>query len=121
MSSIRDRALDEAIAIAKACSHPEVELRHLLWGLARALGNEAPDEVSPPKVRPLLDPAGSAFVTPVVTDPVRKVLAAVDSVAAAQAAALDLARRLGILAPATGSRCTIHLGGRGRERRVSRG
>jgi hypothetical protein len=43
---IRDRVRDEAIAIAKA-SHPEVQLRHVLWGLLRALDDDAPTEVTP--------------------------------------------------------------------------
>ena len=100
---IRDRALDEATAIAKAMSHPEVELRHLLWGLMTALGSEAPLEFGLPQVRALLEPAGTSFATPVVSAEAASVLAGVDSATTARAAALDLSRRLGILGPATGA------------------
>ena len=103
MTLIRDRALDEAVAIAKARSHPEVELRHLLWGLMRALGTEAPVEISVPKVRLLLDSDGSSFATPLVSDMVHDALVDVNSIATGQAATIDLATRLGILEPTEGA------------------
>ena len=56
---IRDRVRDEAIAIAKAYSHPTVELRHVLWGLVYVLGPAAPPEVPLATAKSYLDPAGT--------------------------------------------------------------
>jgi len=92
---IRDRVRDEAIAVAKAWSHPEVDLRHVLWGLVRVLGTAAPTEVSPSTVKGFLEPAGSSYATPTVSEAAETVLAAIDSETSAIAAALDLAKRLG--------------------------
>ena len=91
---IRDRARDEAIAIAKAYSHPRVELRHVLWGLVRALGLATPAEVTAASVKALLEPAGTSYETPVVAPEAEAALAAIDSEDDAKAAVLDLARRL---------------------------
>ena len=41
----RDRVRDEAIAAAKAFAHPEVEPRHLLWGLVQVLDSSTPESV----------------------------------------------------------------------------
>ena len=92
---IRDRVRDEAVAIAKAYSHPAVELRHVLWGLIRVLGPAAPTEVSAMTVKGYLEPAGSSYETPVVSPAAEAELAAIESEASAQAAVLDLAKRLG--------------------------
>jgi hypothetical protein len=92
---IRDRVRDEAIAIAKAYSHPMVELRHVLWGLVKTLGSAAPTEVSALTVKSYLEPAGSSYETPVVSPAAEAALAAIDSEASAQAVVLDLAKRLG--------------------------
>ena len=92
---IRDRVRDEAIAVAKAWSHPEVDLRHVLWGLVRVLGPAAPTEVSPATVKGFLQPAGSSYSTPTVAEAAETVLASIDSEASAIAAVLDLAARLG--------------------------
>ena len=92
---IRDRVRDEAIAVAKAWSHPEVDLRHVLWGLVRVLGTAAPTEVSPATVKGFLEPAGSSYATPIVSAAAETELAVIDSEASAAAAVLDLARRLG--------------------------
>ena len=64
---IRDRVRDEAIAVAKAYSHPQVELRHVLWGLVRVLDDEAPAEVPIATCKAFLEPAGQAYATPTVT------------------------------------------------------
>jgi hypothetical protein len=92
---IGDRVRDEAIAIAKAYSHPQVELRHVLWGLVRVLGDEAPAEVPVATCKAFLEPAGNAYATPTVSAAAEAVLATITSEAAAKAAVLDLAKRLG--------------------------
>ena len=61
---IRDRVRDEAMAIAKAYSHPAVELRHVLWGLVYVLGPAAPTEVSLATAKSYLDPAGERMPRP---------------------------------------------------------
>ena len=92
---IRDRVRDEAIAVAKAWSHPEVDLRHVLWALVRVLGTAAPTEVSPSTVKGFLEPAGSSYATPTVSEAAETELAVIDSQASAVTAVLDLAARLG--------------------------
>ena len=92
---IRDQVRDEAIAIAKAYSHPSVEIRHVLWGLVRVLGPAAPTAVPAATVKGFLEPHGSSYATPVVSAAAESALAAIDSEASAQAAVLDLAKRLG--------------------------
>src|SRR3954453_657178 len=91
---IRDRVRDEAVAIAKAYSHPSVELRHVFWGLMYVLGPAAPTEVSLVTARSYLDPAGDAYATPTVTHAAEARLATVTDEATARAAAIDLATRL---------------------------
>src|SRR3954452_658151 len=92
---IRDRVRDEAVAIAKAYSHPQVELRHVLWGLVYVLGPAAPTEVSLATAKSYLEPAGDAYATPTVTDDAEAALATITDEASAKAAAIDLAARLG--------------------------
>ena len=91
---IRDRVLDEAVAIAKAYSHPSVELRHVLWGLVYVLGPACPTEVSLATAKSYLDPAGNAYATPTVTEVAEAALATITDEASAKAAAIDLAARL---------------------------
>src|SRR6185369_6606717 len=66
------------MAIAKAYSHPSVELRHVLWGILYVLGPAAPTEVSLATAKSYLDPAGEAYATPTVTDGAEAVLATID-------------------------------------------
>jgi hypothetical protein len=91
---IRDLARDEAIAIAKAYSHPTVELRHVLWGLVHVLGPAAPAEVPLATVKAFLQPEGSSYETPVVTPEAEAALAAIETEDDAKAAVLDIAKRL---------------------------
>ena len=63
--ALRERIADEAIAAAKAHSHAEVEPRHVLWAIVRALGDEAPSDLTLDGVRPYLVPDGVAVATPV--------------------------------------------------------
>ena len=92
---IRDRVRDEALAIAKAYSHPEVDLRHVLWGLIRVLGPAAPTEVPLATARAFLEPEGSAYTTPPVSAAAEAELATITDEASAIAAVLDLVKRLG--------------------------
>ena len=91
---IRDRIRDEAIAIAKAYSHPTVELRHVLWGIVAALGPAAPTEVSAGTVKALLEPHGTSYQTPVVSPAAEAALARIVDDASAKTAALDLLKRI---------------------------
>ena len=97
---IRDRVRDEAVAIAKAYSHPEVGLPHVLWGLIKVLGESAPTEVPIQTVKSYLEPAGTSYATPPVSAAAEAELAKIeDSVAAARAATVDLAARLAAAVP----------------------
>ncbi len=92
---IRDRVRDEAVAIAKAYSHPEVDLRHVLWGLLDVLGPATPPTVTVEIAKAYLGSVGSAYQTPAVSVAAEAVLARIDSEELAKAAVLDLAHRLG--------------------------
>jgi SpoVK/Ycf46/Vps4 family AAA+-type ATPase len=81
--SLRDQVLDEALATAKAWSHAEVELRHVLMGIVRSLGTKAPEGLTPDAVKPWLAPVGDAAVTPAVTDAARAAIDRCTSDAAA--------------------------------------
>lgn len=65
--ALRERITDEAIAAAKAHSHAEVEPRHVLWAIVRALGDRAPAELTLDVVRPHLAQDGTAVRPPVVS------------------------------------------------------
>ena len=91
---IRDRVRDEAVAIAKAYSHPSVELRHVFWGFCTCwVPRHRPRCRSRPP-SPTSTPAGEAYATPTVTDGAEAVLATITDEASAKAAAIDLAARL---------------------------
>ena len=90
---IRDRVRDEAIAVAKACSHPVVEPRHVLWGLVQALGTECPTEVPPATVKALLEPHGSSYATPTVSPEAEAALAEITD-ASAKTFAIELLKRI---------------------------
>jgi SpoVK/Ycf46/Vps4 family AAA+-type ATPase len=91
---IRDRIRDEAIAIAKAYSHPTVEPRHVLWGIVVALGPAAPTEVSAATVKALLEPHGTSYQTPVVSSAAEAVLATIIDDASAVTAAIALLKKI---------------------------
>lgn len=86
--------LDEARAIASGNQHPQVEPRHVLWGLVRALGSDAPREVPLARVKLLMAPPGTFTGSPTVSDEAQKIVEGIDSVPAAKAATLELAERL---------------------------
>ncbi len=88
--ALRDQVLDEALATAKAWSHAEVEPRHVLMGIVRALGAKAPDGLTPDAVRTWLEPVGDAAMTPTVTATAQK---AIDGCTSVEAAA-DEARQI---------------------------
>ena len=91
---IRDKALDEARAIAIGWHHAQVEPRHLLYGLVRALGYDAPPSAPLARVKLLMAPAGTSTGKPTTTPEVDAILAGVTDVATAKAAAEDLATKL---------------------------
>ncbi|HYO44600.1 MAG TPA: AAA family ATPase [Candidatus Limnocylindrales bacterium] len=90
----RDQVRDEAIAAAKAYSHPEVEPRHLLWGLLEVLDAAAPSTLSRPAVRALLTPRGTATASPTVPAPVEERLSGVTDKASALVLCGELASSL---------------------------
>ena len=90
----RDQVRDEAIAAAKAYAHPEVEPRHLLWGLLEVLDAAAPPTVTRPAARALLAPRGTATAAPVVPAPIEERLAKVTGRDAALALCGQLAHEL---------------------------
>ncbi len=99
MTVIRDRVRDEAIAIAKAYSHPDVGVRHVLWGLVHVLGPAAPTEVPIQTVKTYLEPPGTSYATPVMTAEAEAELALVNSPESAKARVLDIAARLAAAPP----------------------
>lgn len=100
----RDQVRDEAIAAAKAYSHPEVEPRHLLWGLLEVLDAATPSSVSRPAVRALLAPRGSATASPVVPASVEERLARVTGTDTAVTLCGELAHELLGVGPAPEAR-----------------
>ena len=92
--SIREQVQDEAIAGAKSHSHAEVELRHVLWGLVVALDGRVPPGIDKAAVRHLLEPAGTAAVTPTVSALAQQELDKLTSTDEAIAVCADLGRRL---------------------------
>ena len=67
---------DAAVAAAKAHSHAEVEPCHVLWAIARELGDAAPDDLKPDAVRRWLSPDGTAIASPSISTGAR---AAIDA------------------------------------------
>ena len=88
--ALRDQVLDDALAGAKAHSHPAVEPRHVLWAIVHVLGSNAPDDLKTANVRRFLDPAGTAIESPAVSPEATTVLAAItdDDTAISQARAI---------------------------------
>ena len=87
----RDRVRDEAIAAAKAFAHPEVEARHLLWGLVQVLDSSTPASVARAAARALLPPRGEASATPAVPAAIEARLEGVTN----QVTAIELCSALG--------------------------
>jgi AAA+ superfamily predicted ATPase len=91
---IRDKVLDEARAIAMGWHHEQVEPRHLLYGLVRVLGSDAPPAAPLARVKLLMAPAGSATARPEPTPEAQAILDGITDQASAKSAAADLADRL---------------------------
>ncbi len=91
---LRDKVLDEARSIATGNHHPQIEPRHILWGLARVLGNDAPPGVTGMRVKLLMPPVGASRERPTISDESQKLLDRIDSVEAAKAVAQELADEL---------------------------
>ena len=91
---IRDKVLDEARAVAIGWHHPAVEPRHVLWGLVRALGSDAPASAPLSRVKLLMAPPGTATGRPDVAPAAQAILDGITDQATAKAAAQDLADAL---------------------------
>jgi hypothetical protein len=87
---LQARVRDEAIASAKACSHPEVEKRHVLWALVAVLGDRYPLGFQKDDVRGILSPDGHAHETPIVSADAEEALGLIISDDAAVALATHL-------------------------------
>ena len=88
--ALRERIADEAVAAAKAHSHPEVEPRHVLWAIVRVLGDQAPADLTRDAARPYLAPDGDSVATPVPSAAARAVIDACVS----PEAAIEQARQI---------------------------
>lgn len=88
--ALNDQLFDEAAAIAKSFSHPEVEPRHVLWAIVRVLGADVLPDVSIADLRPILEPHGTSIARPVESDAARSVLERCTSRDAAAAEALTI-------------------------------
>ncbi len=76
---------DAAVAAAKAHSHAEVEPRHVLWAIACALDDTAPDDLKTDAVRHWLSPDGTAIASPRISAAARAAIDACTDAAAATA------------------------------------
>jgi len=81
--SLAQTVEDDAVAAAKAHSHAAVEPRHVLWAIARMLGEAAPDDLKPDAIRHWLSPDGTAIASPTVSAAAR---AAIDACTSSDAA-----------------------------------
>lgn len=91
---IRDKVLDEARAIAIGWHHEHVEPRHVLYGLVRALGSDAPPSAPLARVKLLMPPTGSGTGRPETSPEAQAILDGITDLATAKTAAADLAGRL---------------------------
>jgi stage V sporulation protein K len=91
---IRDRVLDEARAIAIGWHHAQVEPRHLLYGLVRVLGSEAPPSAPLARVKLLMAPSGTATAKPTTSPEAEAILAGIVDIPTARTAADDLVTSL---------------------------
>ena len=94
MTTLADRALDEARAIAMGNHHEHVEPRHVLWGLMKALGNDAPPNIPAARVKLLMSPEGTFKDRPDVSPEAQAILDKIDGIPAGQAVAVELAKQL---------------------------
>ena len=91
---IRDRVLDEARAVAIGWHHEFVEQRHLLYGLVRVLGSDAPANAPLARVKLLMAPSGTASARPATSPEADVILAAISDISTARVAADALAAKL---------------------------
>jgi stage V sporulation protein K len=91
---IRDKVLDEARAVAIGWHHEQVEPRHVLYGLVRALGSDARRSAPLARVKLLMAPAGTATGHPAASPEAQTILDGITDQATAKSAADDLATRL---------------------------
>lgn len=102
MTFIREIVRDDAVAIAKSHGHSAVEKRHVLWGLLRALRDDAPAEIGFEPVARLLEPSGTSYGPPAIAPDIEALLTSCDDRAAAIALARQLAAELITATPVAG-------------------
>jgi stage V sporulation protein K len=91
---IRDKVLDEARAIAIGWHHEQVEPRHILYGLVRALGSDAPRSAPLARVKLLMAPTGTGTGHPTTSPEAEAILATLTDLPSAKTTAEDLATKL---------------------------
>jgi SpoVK/Ycf46/Vps4 family AAA+-type ATPase len=91
---IRDKVLDEARAIAIGWHHEHVEPRHILYGLVRSLGSDAPPSAPLARVKLLMAPTGAGTGHPDISPEAQAILDGITDQATAKTAASDLASKL---------------------------
>ncbi|MEI7743689.1 MAG: AAA family ATPase [Chloroflexota bacterium] len=109
--ALPDEIGDEALAVAKKWSHPEVEPRHVLWAIVRELGDDAPDGLTLDAVRAWLEPAGDAARTPTVSAAASAAIDACTDEEAAAAQATSIVAALKGTGPAPGGDATTAVAG----------
>jgi stage V sporulation protein K len=92
--TLHDKVIDEARAVAMGWHHMQVEPRHVLYGLIRALGPEAPASAPLARVKRLMPPAGTATGKPATSPDAEAILAGITDIPSARSAAADLATKL---------------------------
>jgi len=100
---LRERIADEAIAAAKAHSHAEVEPRHVLWAIVRAMGDQAAADLTLDVVRPYLAPDGQSVATPVPSAAAQAAIDACTSPEAATEQARAILAQLASAGPSPGA------------------
>ena len=92
--SLRDTIRTQARAVAIGNHHPQVEPRHVLFALVRALSSGMPPELTQQRVKVLLEPEGDAKEPPTISAEAEELLGRIDDPASAVALAVELAERL---------------------------
>jgi Holliday junction resolvasome RuvABC ATP-dependent DNA helicase subunit len=91
---IGDRVLDEARAVAMGWHHAQVEPRHVLYGLVRVLGADAPPAAPLARVKLLMAPAGTTPGKPTISAEAQAILDGITDTDTARRAADQLVASL---------------------------
>ncbi|MBM4407614.1 MAG: AAA family ATPase [Chloroflexi bacterium] len=92
--SLRDNVRTQARAVAIGNRHAQVEPRHILFALIRALGSGAPPEVTQSRVRAILAPEGDAKEPPTISSEAEALLERIDDPKSALSLVQELAAEL---------------------------